>query len=221
MNSKYKKLADYIQQHRRNKRLSIRKISQLTNLPETTIRALENPNRNNLPTSNVRGLYKVYGATLGIPGKRVDDLIGEQEELKPEFNLKRLPKLKSLVVFSNIGLTTLVAVILVTILGYASWQGLGLISSPNLEISYPEQEYTVVDESSFEVSGSAPIESSVFVNGQPTTVDNETGEFAQIVFLQAGYNFVTVEVVNSFLTSALENFVVIYKLPVRAALDFH
>jgi hypothetical protein len=207
----YKKLADYLQQQRRNKRFSIRKISQLTSLPESTIRALENPNKSELNTANLRGLYETYGEALNVTPRRIQDLAGEPEEVKISFSIKRLEKLKSLIVFSNIGASIATLAILLLVLSYAGWQGRGLFSSPELMMSFPDKEYVVVDEPSIEVRGTAPTESTVLINGEPTTVDGATGEFSQTVFLQAGYNQVTVEAVNNFATKTIKSFTVVYE----------
>ena len=208
---RFKRLADYMQQSRRNSRLSVRKASQMSNLPESTIRALENPTRSDLPKSNVIGLYEVYASTLGIPRSRVTRMAGEDPETKPAFTLKRLPKLKSLVVVSSVGATIAVVAVFLVVLAYAGWQGFGLISEPGLSVNSPAESFMVVDESSIEVSGEADRESTVLVNGQPTTINSETGAFSQVVFLQQGYNYITVEVVNSFSTTKTESFVVIYQ----------
>ena len=209
--ARFKRLADHLQQARRNRKISVRKVAQMTNLPESTIRALENPRRSDLPGSNVLGLYKIYASALEVPASKVTRLAGEDEVTKPEFSLKKLPKLKSLVVFSNIGITASVIVILAAVLGYAAWQGVGLVSAPELSVVTPERPYLVVDESVFEVRGSAERDASVLINGEPTTVNADSGEFQQIVFLQTGYNYITVEVINSFSTSTTETFVVIYQ----------
>ncbi len=209
--TRFRRLADHLQQSRRNRKMSVRKVAQLTNLPESTVRALENPRRSDLPKSNVIGLYKVYAEALEVPASKVRKLVGPEPNTKPEFSFKRLPKLKSLIVFSNIGTTVVVAAVLLVILAYAGLLGIGLFTAPSLAIQSPAQEYTVVDESSFEVSGSVERESTVLINGEPTTVNNDSGDFSEIVFLQPGYNYITVEVVNSFSSSTNETFVVIYR----------
>lgn len=208
---RFKRVADYMQQARRAQKMSVRKVSQLTSLPESTIRALENPNRSSLPRSNVVGLYKVYASALRVPKSYVRELVGPEEDKKTEFSLQRLPKLKSFIVFSNIGVGVVVSVLILVVLSYATWQGLNLIASPSLEVVFPEQAYQVVDESAVEVSGRAPRDATVLVNGQPTTVDGNTGRFTQTVFLQRGYNYITVEAVNSFSTTTQESFVLFYQ----------
>lgn len=207
----FKDLADYLQQTRRNRKLSVRKVSQICNLPESTIRALERPNRSTLPHSNILGLYLNYAESLDVPASRVRRMVAQEADIKPSFSLRRLPKLKSLVVFSNIGVSIGIFITVVGVLTYAAWQGFGIISSPSLRIDFPDREYIVVDESSFDVRGSAQRESTVLVNGEPTTVDAQTGDFSQRVFLQAGYNYITIEVVNSFSTKTIESFVVVYQ----------
>ena len=208
--ARFKRLADYVQQRRRNSKLSVRKVAQQSSLPESTIRALENPRRSDLPKSNVIGLYKIYAETLDIPASKVAKLAGEDEDTKPEFSLKRLPKLKSLVVFSNIGTTIVVGVIFVVVLAYAAWQGLGLVASPDLVVISPASEYTIADESQFLVLGTADREASVLINGQPTTVNSETGEFRQAIFLQEGTNRLRIEVVNSFSTTTEQTYTIVY-----------
>lgn len=214
---RFKRVADQVQQTRRNSRLSVRKVSLMSNLPESTIRALENPTRSNLPSANVIGLYKVYASSLRIPASKVTALIGRGPEVRPEFSLRRLPKLKSLVVFSNIGSAVAVVVVLSVVMGYAAWQSFGLVSAPNLEVSFPSESYMVIDESSIDVAGTAERESTVLINGQPTTVNSESGSFKQTIYLQEGYNYITVEVVNSFATKTTKSFVVVYDVPTRAA----
>jgi len=208
---RFKRLADYIQQSRRNRKMSVRKAAQLSSLPDSTIRALENPRRSSLPRSNVVGLYKIYAEILGIPVSKVIVLTGGEEDRKPEFSLKKLPRPKSLVVFSNIGAVAVVLVVFVTVLAYASWQSFGLVSSPRLSVEFPDREFMIVDQSSVEVKGQAEREVTVLINGQPTTVNGQTGNFNQVVFLQEGYNYVNVEVVNSFSTVTNRQYVVIYR----------
>lgn len=208
----YKALADHLQQQRRNKRLSIRKISLMTSLPEPTIRALENPTQSDtIPPANQRGLYETYGEALGVTKRRINDLAGEATEPVPSFAIKRLPKLKSLVVFSSITTTVATLVLVVGILVYAAWQGLGLFSSPELVVAFPDRDYMVLDESTVDVHGTAPVEATVLINGEPTTVHAETGEYSQLVYLQEGYNQITVEAVNNFSTKTTRSFVIIYE----------
>ncbi len=218
--ARFKRLADHLQQSRRNRRLSIRKVAQLANLPESTVRALENPTRSDLPSSNVIGLYKVYASALEVPQSRVRSMVGDDPAQKPEFSFKRIPELKSLVVFSNIGVTISIIIILFGVLGYAAWQGFGLVASPSISITSPSEQFTVVDEAVIEVSGSAEREATVLVNGEPTTVNGETGDFSETVFLQRGYNYIMVEVVNSFSTRTTETFVVIYQPSTQSANTF-
>ncbi len=208
--SKYKKIADYLQQNRRNHHISIRKISQQANLPEMTIRALERPSKSDLPRSNISGLYVVYGRALGVPSKKIETLMGPVSDYKPEFRLKQLPKIKSLVIFSNIGVRIIGAIFISIATGYLVLQGLVLVSAPDLKVAMPRNSYMVVDKAEFVVSGQASNESIVLVNGEPTIVNSE-GEFHQPVYLQLGYNRLTIKVVNSFSSTATKDFVVIYQ----------
>ena len=209
--SQFRELADHLQQTRRNQKLSVKKVAQMSSLPDTTIRALENPTRSKLPKSNVAGLYRVYASALEIPQKQVNKFIGSDSAPKPEFRLKQLPKLRSMIVFSRMGVIATVTAIIAVIVAYAAWQGVGLVSSPDLVVTSPEQSYLVIDQSSYEISGTAHREATVLVNGEPVTVSAETGEFSQLVYLQRGYNQVRVEVVNSFSSTTVQDFVIIYE----------
>lgn len=207
---KYKRVADYLQRQRRNKRLSVRKVAQLTHLPDSTIRALENPNRSALPKSNITGLYRAYGEALDVTPRRLTDLLGEQSEQMHKLEVSKPPRLRSMVVLSNLGTRLVVAAVLLVIASYASWQAFGLISAPSLNVTSPEVSNVITNEASITVEGTSRPETTILVNGQPVVIDLGQNNFSQVVYLQEGFNRITVEAVNNFSRSTAREFNVTY-----------
>ena len=182
----------------------------MTHLPEGTIRELENPQRSSLPAANIIGLYKVYGKVIGVPEQRINDLVGDEPTLQPRFQLPKLPKLRSMIVLSNLGTRLFVGSILLTVASYAVWQAVDLVSAPSLVVDVPHQHAIVVHEPVLVVSGSSRPETTVLVNGQPVSLDAESKRFSQSVYLFEGYNRVNVEATNSFSRVAKQSFTVTY-----------
>lgn len=217
--AKLRELADLLQQARRSKHLSIRKVSGLSSIPETTIRSLENPRKSQLPLLNLIGLYRAYADALGVPKKQVKELIGKVPEHKADFLIRSVDVSKPFIVFKNIGLVMTVGAIVLIITAYVVWQGSQLLSPPDLKVSSPASSVITVYEPRFTVRGVARIESSVLINGMPTAVDANTGEFEQVIYLQPEHNILNVEVVNSFSSSSISSYTIFYDNDVARSID--
>lgn len=179
-------------------------------LPESTVRTLENPGRPTIPQANILGLYKLYAEVLDYPLDEIDTIIDDREPASSGLRIQALPKLKSLIIFSNITTKLAAVTVILLVVGYASLQGLNLVNSPELKVSSPSEQNIIVDNHKIDVSGTVKPDTTVLVNGDPVSPNSETNEFNVPVYLQEGPNSITVEAINNFSNSSVKKYNVIY-----------
>ncbi len=207
---KYKEVADYLATVRHRRRLSLQKLAQITTLPVSTIRELEQPEKSTIPSSHVVGLYHTYARALTVPAEKVDELIADTPQAQTTFRITRLPKLRSMVVFSNWGSRLTVLAVLLMIAGYALWQVLSLQAKPTLSVSSPAEAHMVVHEPIFTISGTSKPETTVLLNGEPLSLSGEGARFSQDIHLLEGVNSIQLEASNNFMRKTERDYTIVY-----------
>lgn len=195
----YQDVAHLVRQTRLSKKLTKQKVSQSIQLPVETITQLESRKSRDLPQSNIVGLYVRYGELLGIPRSEIIETIGTSAVVAKQEVFKKKPQKRSVkrnVILSRAALFSVVLVCVTGILAYGLWQLLILIDRPILKLEYPENN-AYVRSSKLELRGEAPNDVTVLVNGEPVTV-GEDHHFMVPLYLQPGYNQITVTAINNF-----------------------
>lgn len=196
-NSNREQVARRLKQTRQDRKLSLGKLSKELRIPESTLRALENPKDKSIPPSHLTGLIKRYADQLGLSPGDIESMLTDLELAQSASPTRRRHrKTRRPIVLSKLTATLVVGVVAITIGGYALLQVYGLASAPDLKVTSPS-DYTIVTESAYTVKGQAGADTSVLVNGDPVIL-NEQGEFSVTIYLQPGRNSLEVSAINNF-----------------------
>lgn len=195
----YSELAQYLKEKRLNKRLTRQKVAQSLRLPEETIAQLESHKSRDLPQSNILGLYKRYGSVLNVEPSFIEDKLNDTQFVKTKNHFRARPqktKIKHTYIMSRAAVASLVLSVIAVLLAYGLWQLFILVNAPGIEVSYPPNN-SRVNEADITVTGKVASDSTVLLNGEPAPV-NDDGSFAVPLYLQPGYNQLSVTAVNNF-----------------------
>lgn len=190
-----KTIGEYIKQNRLKKRISRKKLQEMTKIRSEFIENIENGNWSKLPEGPVvLGFIKNISKSLNIDTKHATALFRRDYREK---ELRINPKPDLLKRFSWSPKTTFIAVlsvILVAISAYLAYQYYMFISPPELVVDVPS-EGQVVEENILTVSGKTDPESLVSVNEQPFIIE-EDGTFSSEIEISMSTNTITVKSVS-------------------------
>jgi len=182
---------DYLREYIDIKGISIKKLSDTTNIPERYLEALLEGSDDNLPPPPY---------VLGYIGKLAEALEFDKEEMwrlyKRDNNLNssgpmdRLPSNryalktfnKKLLIGGIIGLLVLI---------YLLWNFNKVLGTPNLALTYPTAENLVVRQSTISIEGRTDANAKLTINESETLVDRD-GRFQEEFTLSPGLNVITI-----------------------------
>lgn len=199
LTDEYHEVAQLLKQKRLAKKLTRQKVAQSLRLPVETIAQLESLKSRTLPSSNILGLYKRYARLLGVEEEVIDQAVLEVEKKQHKNSFRTKPavtKAKRNYIVSRAAVLITVLCILIVLLGYGLWQLIILIDAPSLTLRSPSDNSVVLN-SDLEVAGTVASDATILINGEPAAV-GEDGSFSVMVYLQPGYNQITISAVNNF-----------------------
>lgn len=203
-------LALKLKNARKARRISLQKLAKLIHVPDSTIEAMESPDNDDIPLTNLIGLTNRYASEVDLNPEEIKE---EMQVLQPKPQTKTRHSRKTpgsrIFVASRASFALIAGIILSIILGYAIWQAWQLTAAPRLELTTPPGNF-VTDVAELEVIGSANVESSVLVNGGNISLD-EDGGFKTTIYLQPGQNFLQVRAINALGHEAIEDRLIVYR----------
>lgn len=190
-------------------------LASRTGIPAKHIKKIENGDWSNLPPGvYAKGFLKKYARTIGLDegeicfryehelAKAVQILNGESVASESyRSNLSGISKLRKLPIIDFISRFSfrkiVLALMVLTALFYVFWQFQAVLEKPELVLSYPSEEDTVVSESKINLAGRTSAGAVLTVNNE--TVYPETdGSFRRDVELLDGLNVLEIKTVSRF-----------------------
>ena len=156
---------------RRKKRFSRLRLEKETRIKKEFVRAIEEEKWDQLPELPVvKGFVKNIAKALNINEKRAIALLRRDYPPKAvDINPKK-GVFEKFVWSPKLTFLLGVAIIVVAVLGYLSFQYTSFISPPSLEIFGPNKEQVITD-TKVNVSGKTDSDATISVNNQPAIVD--------------------------------------------------
>ncbi len=185
-------------------RISLNEISKHTKIQAKYLEYLENGEYDKLPADvYVKGFLRSYAHYLGVSENSLIKLYEREQGIKKNIrNSGPEERATKPVKFSNFAITPrMIVVALIIMLAGGSFFYLykelnNFISTPRLAVAKPI-DGSVVEGRTVYVNGVTERDSKVFINDQPTLV-NDKGEFNEQVGLQEGLNTIVVRATNRF-----------------------
>lgn len=173
------------------KKISKKKLGEITKIKEQFIDAIENENWNALPEKPVvSGFIGSISNALKVNPNRTSALFRRDYPQKP-LKINPNPEISDRFVWNPKATFLLSAILVIFVLvGYVLYQYINFVKSPMLSVEKPmlKQEVT---KSPLEVTGKTDPNASVFINNQPVEV-KEDGMF--VTFLDIGKETKEVEI---------------------------
>ena len=172
-----KTIGQVIKSARLNKKLSVKKLGELTKIKVSFIKSIEEEKWKDLPTfPTVLGFVRSISAPLGIDEKMAMAVL-KRDYPPQKTNISPKPDVSPKFTWSP-KLTFIVSTIVVFlgVLGYLGYQYVKFISPPDLQVESPK-ENQVVNTGSIPVFGSTDTDVKITVNNQAVLVDLD-GKFS-------------------------------------------
>ena len=159
------------------KKLSFKKLEEITKIKSSFIESIENEKWNNLPAfPTVSGFVKSISAPLGINEKMATAILKRDYPPK-KLNINPKPNIPARFTWSpKLTFAVGTAAIVLIVLGFLGFQYLRFISPPGLTVDSPK-ENQIVSGNSVTVFGSTDPDVKITVNDQPVLVDQD-GKFS-------------------------------------------
>jgi cytoskeletal protein RodZ len=159
------------------KKLSFKKLEEITKIRASFIESIENEKWNNLPAfPTVSGFVKSISAPLGINEKMATAILKRDYPPK-KLSINPKPNIPARFAWSpKLTFAVGTAAIVLMVLGYLGFQYLRFISPPDLTVDSPK-ENQIVSGNSVTVFGSTDSDVKITVNDQPVLVDQD-GKFS-------------------------------------------
>ncbi len=181
-------------------KLTLKNISDETNIPVSLLEYLEKDDYKNLPSSTfTKGFIISYAKIVGLSSEKAlaifrrDFEISELGKIMPRGLAKPLDK--KTIITSKLGLTFILIFLMISVLGYFIFQLYHYQAPPTLEVIKPKA-YTVLRGPIITVSGFVSTDSSLFVNGKLIEV-YPTGEFRTTISVPNGDSEIKIRAVDS------------------------
>ena len=166
-----KTIGQVIKSARLNKKLSVKKLGELTKIKVSFIKSIEEEKWKDLPTfPTVLGFVRSISAPLGIDEKMAMAVL-KRDYPPQKTNISPKPDVSPKFTWSP-KLTFIVSTIVVFlgVLGYLGYQYIKFISPPNLQVESPKENQTV-NVGYIPVFGSTDTDVKITVNNQAVLVD--------------------------------------------------
>lgn len=186
-----KTIGKLLKDARVKKRYSVARLEKITKIRTSYINAIEKESWNDLPERPVvAGFVNSIAQSLNVDKKQAAALF--RRDFPPTtLRVNPKPDLLSKFVWSP-RLTFLLGifVVIIAILGYLTFQYIGFIRPPNLEVTVPLADQ-VVEENKIRVIGTTDSDASIVVNNQPVIV-GESGDFVTEIEIYEGTNEIVI-----------------------------
>ncbi len=188
------KLTNLILEALKLKGLNLDKLSQLTGVSERSLALILEERFEKLPPAPyVHGYLMKIAEALNLDGQKL-----WQEYLKNNSDLRRsgeedmLPQNRFAIQKMNKKIVVISAAIIV-ILVYGAFRLPSLFGQPELDISSPKDNPTIVQDSNFTIHGIMNPADELTINGEAVYAQKD-GNFEKEILLQSGFNSVTFEI---------------------------
>jgi cytoskeletal protein RodZ len=177
------------------KKLSFKKLEEITKIKASFIESIENEKWNNLPAfPTVSGFVKSISAPLGI-NERMTTAILKRDYPPKKLNINPKPNIPARFTWSpKLTFAVGTAAIILIVLGYLGFQYLRFISPPGLTVDSPK-ENQIVSGNSVTVFGSTDPDVKITVNDQPVLVDQD-GKFSVDIGITQSTNGIDIVAVS-------------------------
>lgn len=177
---------------RLEKGISLQDLYKEINVQVRHLESIENGHYSDLPGDiYVKAWIKKYAEFLGIDSqdlivdykieKAISDKISGQQKSGISFGLK-----KNMWVASKIGRYILIAIVVLSLLGYLALEIKNIISPPAISIFFPESNYKTI-ENSVEIKGKTEPEVILSINNEAVLLEDD-GAFNEKINLVTGLN---------------------------------
>ena len=179
--------------------MSLSELSQKTKINKQHLISIEECRFKDIPHATIyqKNFIKHYALALGLPEKEIlTQFIVEETDGQTPFgsaqNKEKNKKIKTtrLSNFPYFFKLASITILILSLVGYISWQIRYTINPPQLTLYSPQNGF-VTSQNEITVRGKTNKETQVSVNGKTITSDKE-GQFTETVNLSLGINTITV-----------------------------
>ena len=191
-------LGNFLFQKRREKGLSLDKLSYLSGIEKEVLENLEKDNWSELlPDIYVRGYLLKIGEVLGVDGEELWSLYKKDKRRAKIKRIKNhLPFLKRNSKKRTAFFQVIIIIIFFILIGiFSFWQIKKFLKPPEIQLFYPENNM-IVSENSIKIEGRTNA-SILLINHQKIPL-KEDGYFSFLVPLLEGTNIIEIESLNPF-----------------------
>ena len=180
---------ELLEQALREKKISIARIAELTDIPERYVTLLITGERQGLPPAPyVRGYLIKIATALGLDGQAMWQLYRKQQELKTSGERDTLPTNRF--AFRRMSKRSIWIVVVAAIAVLAGgWWLHTVMGSGHIDISNPAENNVVVHEAFIDVRGTVQAGDRLTINNEDVPVDR-SGYFEKRLSLEPGVNTV-------------------------------
>jgi len=191
-------LGNFLFQKRREKGLSLDKLSYLSGIEKEVLENLEKDNWSELlPDIYIRGYLLKIGEVLGMDGEELWSLYKKDKRRAKIKRIKNhLPFLKRNSKKRTAFFQVIIIIIFFILIGiFSFWQIKKFLKPPEIQLFYPENNM-IVSENSIKIEGRTNA-SILLINHQKIPL-KEDGYFSFLVPLLEGTNIIEIESLNPF-----------------------
>ncbi|KKS44525.1 MAG: hypothetical protein UV48_C0019G0012 [Candidatus Azambacteria bacterium GW2011_GWA2_42_9] len=198
--NKIKNIAEFLKDKRREKNLSLEKLSDLSKIQVYHLEALEAGQFEKLPPSIYRaGIFKRIAKFLDISDEEIVKLYKNENHLivEPSYANEAIsPKENHYFILTPKKLTVFVGGLLLILFSAYLWYQLNfLIGPPNLVVN-PKEDF-ITKEEFIAIKGQTDNGIDLTINGENVYVSSD-GNFSKDIQLAAGLNIIEVKAANNF-----------------------
>lgn len=197
-------LGERLNKIRTEKRITLGEVSRVTRIQVKYLEYLEGGFYDKLPADvYIKGFIRSYSQYLGADENHFIKLYERERDIHK--NIKKEETKKGLarpIKFSSLVITpkVLLGIVIVFFIGlgfFYLYRELSIfISNPRLVITDPEENF-ITEEKIIKVEGITEKDAKLFINDQPTVV-NEEGRFSESLVIQPGLNKIAIKAINRF-----------------------
>jgi cytoskeletal protein RodZ len=187
-------LGQVFKRYRESEGLKIAQIEKDLKISHRMIEALEADNYKVLPDDlYVKNIIKSYARYLELDYNRLLSLYSLAKEQAPRPTEIKAKPVKVLLTPQRVR-NVIIALVVLILFGYLSWQLFQIFDAPDLTVFQPEKD-AVITQNYIEVKGKSEKEARVYINDKEVFL-NANGEFQATLDLQKGLNLITIRAVK-------------------------
>ncbi len=182
-----KSLKELLKEQLELKGISMQRLHQLTSVPERYLAGILEIDPRNIPAlPYVRGYLIKIGEILGLDGEELWKKYKKETEIKSSGEKDCLPENRYAIKTINRRWTILVVIVVLAI-GYATLNAGRILGRPELTIHSPIQDQTITANTIYNLSGKINPRDTLKINGEEVVVETD-GQFDKFYSLQPGLN---------------------------------